>query len=155
MSNIITRDAIDQDKVKKYAMLIAAKEHPDWDHEELILAADNKTYIDQAVYVLTLSDFRQRIYADHQEKVPYEECAIEAKYLLDNMPQELIQNLNEWLDNQPLSEIKIHGTSINDVMQMFKSSLPRDFLQVLKCMTIWKKHNYVDENFCWNYFALM
>lgn len=149
------RDATNPEKIKKYTKLIVEREHPDWTHDNIVKVSEEKQYIDKAIYVLTLSDFRQRVYAEYQERVDYEECSAEAKYLLDNMPQELIPNLNEWLDNQPISDIKLHGVSINDVMKMFESSLPRDFLQILKCMTIWKKHNYVDKNFCWNYFALM
>ena len=155
MPTTSTRDATNAEKIKKYAMLIAEKDNPNWNRDDIIRASEEKQYIDKAIDVLTLSDFRQRIYVEYQERVDYEECAAEAKYLLDNMPQELIPNLNEWLDDQPLSDIKVHGVSINDVMKMFETSLPRGFLQILKCMTTWKKYNYVDKNFCWNYFALM
>ena len=74
--------------------------------------------------------------------------------LMKYIPHEVIQNVNDSLDDQPLTDIKIHAKSFNDVMDMFKNTRPLTFIQVLHCFADWKKCNYFDEDFCFDYFSL-
>lgn len=152
------RKTYDENQVKKYARVLVREKYDNFllKDEEVEEEASQQEYIDRAIKILTEADFRQKLFHEYyKERVSYGDCILEASYLVHNMPQELWPNLNEWLDDKPLSDIKVHGLSINDVMKMFATSLPRDFVQILKCMTAWKKYDYVDKNFCWNYFALM
>lgn len=152
------RKTYDEKQIKKYARILVKEKYDNFllKDEDVEEEASQQEYVDRAIEILTEADFRQKLFYEYyKERVDYSDCILEAGYLVNNMPRELWTNLNEWLDDKPLSDIKVHGVSINDVMKMFETSLPRDFVQILKCMTIWKKHNYVDKNFCWNYFALM
>lgn len=43
------------------------------------------------------------------------------KDLAENFPKEMEQNLNEWLDNKPLTEIKYGGYSFKDMKNQYKN----------------------------------
>lgn len=43
-----------------------------------------------------------------------------AKLLAENFPKEMEQNLNEWLDDKSLTEIKYGGYSFKDMKKQYK-----------------------------------
>lgn len=149
------RKAYDKNKVKLISMMDIDFEHPEWTQEQKDAELARPERIANTVRNLTILDLASRLYEEHGGTYTARECAAEAKYLMDNMPQELIVNVNEWLDGKPLSDIKVHGTSINDAFKMV-ANRPIHFIHILHCMCKWREAEYFDEeNFCWCYFAKM
>jgi hypothetical protein len=149
----MNRKAYDEKIIKNISCMDIDFEHPDWTQEQKNIELNNPSRRAKTVRNLTILDLSNRLFEEHGGTYTARECAAEAKYLMENMPQELIVNVNEWLDNKPLSDIKVHGTSINDVFKMFVNR-PMHFIRILHCMCKWKETDYFDEeNFCWCYFA--
>jgi hypothetical protein len=152
----VERKTYDEKQIKKYARILVKEKYDNFllKDEDVEEEASQQEYVGRAIEILTEADFRQKLFYEYyKERVDYSDCILEAGYLVNNMPRELWPNLNEWLDDKPLSDIKVHGVSINDVSNMFRKLKP-SFVQILTCMTHWKESNYIDNNFCLNYFAI-
>jgi hypothetical protein len=147
------RKAYDQNMIERMARLTVNFNHPDWDDEQVNKEAKKEEHIQNAVFNLTVMDLRDKLLEEYGDRRTLQFCADDAKYIMMNIPKELIVNVNEYIDGMPLSDIKIHGVSINDVIN---GLMPRrvHVVQVFKCMAKWKEYEYFDERFCWNYFAL-
>lgn len=149
----IERKAYNEKIIKNISRMEIDFERPDWTQEQKDIELNNPYRRAKTVRNLTTLDLGNRLFEKHGGTYTARECAAEAKYLMENMLQELIVNVNEWLDNKPLSDIKVHGTSINDVFKMFVNR-PMHFIRILHYMCKWKEIDYFDEdNFCWSYFA--
>lgn len=105
----------------------------------------------EAVKRLNLMDLEDRLHEMYRGLRNSNMCRKEAVYIIDNIPDELMVNLEEWLDNKPLSDIKIHGFSINDILKDFPYV---NFTQALTCMIDWKAQGFLDSNFIIRYFAI-
>lgn len=105
----------------------------------------------QAIFNLNVVDLEDRLMEEYDGTRDVFECKKEAVYLMENSPEELIQNIEEWLDEKPISDIKVHGVSINDLMKNY--SRCAHFLTALNCFIEWKKTGYEDPEFSYWYFA--
>jgi hypothetical protein len=150
---MVKRKVYDEKLVMEIAILNVEREHPDWAKEHVLDVANTKEEIHKAKLGLTVLDFRDRLIQEYDGHRNVLQCHEEAAYLLHHMPAELIVNVNEYLDEQPLTDIKINGVSINDVFKMFENSRPLHFVQILRCMAYWRDGDYIDPDFCWNFFA--
>lgn len=109
----------------------------------------------EATYQITLADLTDRLVERYDGFESFESCYRKARSLLKKMPEELLPNLNEWLDNKPLSDIKVHGISVNDILEKFKNRNDIDFIEVLQYFADWKTEGFAD-SFSYNmYFAWM
>ena len=91
-------------------------------------------------------DLSDRLFEEYNGHRTAIQCHDQALELMAEIPQELQQNVSEWLDDKPLSDIKVNGVSINDVFAMFKdASRPLHFIQILESFAVWKKCNYYDD----------
>ena len=149
----MSRKAYDDVLVTNISRMDIDIEHPNWSLKQKNAELNSIKRKEMTVRKLTIIDLKERLFKEYDGTHTMLECANEAKYLMDNMPPELIVNVNEYLDQQPLTDIKIHGVSINDVFAMFSKSRPMHFIRILHCMTEWRLLDYFNEDFCWNYFA--
>ena len=69
-------------------------------------------------------------------------CILCKKWLL-NYPKEVEQNILEWVNNLPLSEVEYHGTSVKRVMQT-KKLVDGDFPMVIRNFKMYKDRGFVD-----------
>ena len=70
------------------------------------------------------------------------DCTIEADEIVNNVPTELLINIEEWSRNLPLSNIKVHGVYVNDVFDNYGRVSPIHFVDILRCMIVWKETDY-------------
>ena len=106
----------------------------------------------KAIRSITILDLSNKLFEGANGDFSLGNCENDAVYFLDNLPEELIQNVNEWLDDKPLTDIKVHGVSINDIYKFYKNRRYLTFGRVLRCMTDWKESEYIDPKFCFRYF---
>ena len=78
----------------------------------------------------------------------------EAAQLIDNLPEELYPNIEEWLNNEPISEIDYGGMSIKRIMEQHKESLDviYPFLTCLKIMNKYIRNGCQDKSICYEPF---
>ena len=108
----------------------------------------------QAILNLNVVDLKTRIFEEYNETIPWVMCHNDAVYIMCNVPEEIIQNIEEWLDGKPLTDIKVHGVSVNDIIRKrFNNSafIPMD--KIFKAMAYWKETDFYDPNFCYRYFV--
>lgn len=105
----------------------------------------------QAIFNLNVVDLESRLIEDYGGTRTSIQCAEEALYIMDNIPEELIPNVEEWLDNKPLSDINVHGMSINYLINTYP--LCFHIYAALNCFIKWKETGYKNKNFCKNYFS--
>lgn len=97
-----------------------------------------------------------RLYDEYAGTRPMANCSNEAKNLVEGVPTELLINIDEWIHNLPLSNIKVHGISVNDVFDRYGRARPIHFIKILHCMCRWKETDYFKgTNIFANHFTLM
>ena len=72
--------------------------------------------------------------------------------MISKFSEELIPNLEEWLDGKPLSDIRLGGKSVNDIVHMYEW-VEIDVPRAILCLGMWKERNYSPPDFCEWYFA--
>lgn len=96
---------------------------------------------------LTALNKRQNIQFNCKQKlIEYNmsetEADAESHYLIDDLPEELFQNVLEWIDDKPFSEINYCGMSIPKIMNDFKKfhfGTNMGFLKALNTMNVYIK----------------
>lgn len=73
------------------------------------------------------------------------------KNMLDGMPEELYQNVWEWIEDKPISEIRIGELSIKELMKYTKV----DFINCTKLMMSYIRRGCVDAIFFLNAYMRM
>lgn len=139
-------------KIKMRAAILVYNQYPDWPVEKKEEEALTDFWLDTARKSLVVGDFAKKIQEQNVNAMTYLQCESVAFDIINNMPEELWPNVEEWIDDQPISDIKVHDVSVPDVMFQFPEyKIP--FLSVMKCMCMWKEYDYKGENFCNLYFT--
>ena len=144
----------DEKKIKLRALNLVYSNYQDWTEEEKRAAANSEEWLDTARKSLVVEDFIEKI-----KKVDcgmanyayYEEMAYD---IANDMPQELWPNVEEWIDDKTISNIKVHDISIPDIMHQFPGE-DISFLDAIRCIAWWKKYDYPEGNFCAAFFMRM
>ena len=148
------RRAYDEERIKKLSLAAVNEAHPDWTIERMREVAQTDEYRNDIIRQLIAMDMAHRIQEDMEGYWSYIDCFYEAQYIMHNIQSELIPNINEWLDGNPLSDIKVNGISILDIKSQFKNvNIP--MLHILRCMIHWKENEYKNPDFCRAYLASM
>lgn len=74
--------------------------------------------------------------------------------LIEDVPKELYQNIQEWIDEKPISDIKYGGISIKDIMEQdfVGMGIYHSFIESLMALLLYIEHGCKDKTLCKNYF---
>lgn len=76
-----------------------------------------------------------------------------ANKITDIIPKELYGNIQEWIDDKPISDIKYKGISIKDIMEQdIKYGVKHDFFESLEAMMMYIQCGCRDKSICKKYF---
>lgn len=95
----------------------------------------------ELVAALVLKDFikkYQKLYGEYKTRTDINE---EAGFIVLNLPYELLQNMKEWANDIPLTDIEYMGISIVDVLGKNEGFKDSDFLRVTACFSDSKKYH--------------
>lgn len=141
----------DQKKIELRALILVCNNHPDLDDETKKQMAASEEWLDVARKSFILHDFTEKIKDHEQGLLNYTASRAVAARIINNMPQELWPNVEEWIDDKPISDIKVHGVSIPDIMHQFQGRTIL-FLNAMECMCDWKSYEFKSNEFCRYYF---
>lgn len=140
-------------KFMEYRSLACVEmEHPQWPSDKKIEYSISEEGMRHAWFIQMVLDLRERYHNDVGQSETWAYCYQKAYDIMKNMPEELIPNINEWIEYRQLSDIKINGVSVNDIMNQFGKKQQIYFLDAIECMIDWKDTNYFDPSFCKFYF---
>ena len=138
------RRSKDPKRIKNIALFQVSVTYPDLTDEEKLALAKTKKWLDWSEKSLMLDDFRDKIYYVHEETITLSYSRKWAERIVNNMPQELWPNIDEWIDDKPISDIKVHGVSIPDIMyHLSRGSV--DFLSAMTRMIAWQDSGFPDK----------
>ena len=147
------RKAYDEERIGRLAPAFVAKQHRDWTEEQIMEAAKTKEWRDKVIFGLTIQDFANKIEEIMGGTWNYAWCYNKAERIMLGLPEDLIQNVNEYLDDKPLTDIKVHGVSLLDIMNQFGKNRPIPILAAMQCMVDWKKTGFYNKSYCKTYFT--
>lgn len=139
----------DPKKVATRAMILVHTNHPELTQPEKDELAKTEKWLNVAKETLVAAAFIEKNYEELKEMMSYAQVNNWAMDILNNIPQELLTNVEEWLEGRELSTIQIHDVSIPYLMKEF--NVP--FCSALKCIARWKESGFAGKEFCYNYFA--
>ena len=140
------------DRVAKYEANMA---NPTLTGEEVAEMAKEKHWQDIAKHKARIYDLIQKLDEVEGKFIDHTQCVWWANRLMRNIPPELEQNIDEWIDDKPLTDIKVHGWSIADIINHYGKKRIVTFLEAVKCMGDWHASGYQDDEFCVWYFTTM
>lgn len=70
------------------------------------------------------------------------------KLILINYPEEIEQNVLEWVNGDPLTEVDCHGVSIKDIVETRNLS-DAHMPQIIKNFITFKKNGFKGSNVCY------
>lgn len=141
----------DREQLAVIATQLLAFEHPDWPYEKRKQIGSSEEKIQELIHARMIVDLQGRLLDDAPDDKDVQFYFNVAKRIMDNIQPELVQNINEWIDGEELTDIKIHGVSIKDIMTQFPDH-PIHFVRAVECLIDWKKSGYQNKHFCRNYF---
>jgi hypothetical protein len=141
----------DQKKISIRAVILVYNKYPELDDVTKRRMAESEEWLDIARKSLVFADFTEKIKEHEQGLFTYTASRVVATRIINNMPQELWPNIEEWIDDRRISDIKVHGVSIPDIMHQFPE---QDilFLNAMECMCDWKNYEFKGNEFCRYYF---
>ena len=149
------RTIYNRKKLEIIALAEVASEHPEWTPAKQKEIAHSDNRLESLKKRLLIGDLTDKMIFDDKEGICQESIQAyhnKAQWIVDNIQPELIQNLNEFIDGNPLSIIKIHGIAIVDIMHQYNDNPTISFVRAIQCMIHWKEHNY-ERNYCYNFFT--
>ena len=122
-----------------------AKRHRDWTEEQIAQEMENEDIRKEVVLYLTGGDLSDKFMDMFGSQKTREQIKREVTVLLYNIPFDLIENVWEWIDGNPLTNVKVHNVSIVDVVGKEYSDI--EFLHTLACFGNYKLYNCFPERF--------
>lgn len=147
----------DRSRLEAISISETIEAHPEWIKAKQEAVGRSEEKIQDLIYRKTIGDMVDRMVEEDGGKeysdIYYNLCV--AKRIMENIQPELVQNINEWIENRPLSDIKIHGVSVYEVMNQFAPHRYIPFIRAVECMMYWKEVDYRNKTFCRDFFARM
>ena len=141
----------DPKKIALRAVILVYNNYPDLDDATKRQMAESEEWLDVARQSFVLDDLTMKIKEHERGVLNYTASSIVAARILNTMPSELLPNIEEWIDDQPISDIKVNGVSVPDIMHQFQERNIL-FLEAMQCMCDWKNYNFQCTDFCRLYF---
>lgn len=113
------RKEYDEKKIMMRAACLVYDCYPEWPKEKKEEEATKEEWLDTARKFMVYVEFINKIVKHENGTSSYENCKRIAKNIIENMPKELWPNIEKWIDEQQISDIKVHGVSIPDIMLQF------------------------------------
>lgn len=142
------REIYDPEYMEYHSLTCVEMEHPEWPSDKKIEYSLSEEGMRHAWFIRMVLDIQVRYHNDVGKYKDWDYCYRRAYDIMKEVPEELIPNINEWIEYKPLSDIKINGVSVNDIINQFGKKQPIYFLEALDCMIYWKQTNYSDPMFC-------
>lgn len=140
------------DRVAKYEANMA---NPTITSAEAAVLAKEEHWQNVAKHQMRTLDLIAKLEELEGDFMDHTQCVWMANDIMRVIPPELEQNMDEWLDDKPLTPIKLHGKSVEDVMTQFGEKRRITFLRAIKCIGAWRAEGYRDSDFCRWYFSTM
>lgn len=132
-------------------------EHPEWIKSRQEAVGRSEEKIQNLIYRKTIGDMVDRMVEEDggvgRSDIHYNLCV--AKRIMENIQPELVQNINEWIENRPLSNIEINGITVESVMNQFSPRRRISFVDAIECLINWKEIGYRNKTFCRDFFSRM
>jgi hypothetical protein len=144
----------DQKKIALRAVILVYNNYPDLDDVTKRQMAESTEWLEIARKSFVLEELSDKIYKCNFGIITKLQSQSEANRIINNMPQELWPNVEEWIDDQPISDIPVHGVSIPQIINRFSDERIL-FLDAIECLCRWKSIGYKGENFYELYFMRM
>lgn len=149
------RKTYDQNLIDRVAKYEAGMANPTITSEEAAVMAKEEYWQNVAKHQMRTLDLIAKLDELEGDFMTHEQCVWMANDIMRIIPPELEQNMDEWLDDKPLTEIELHGKTVKDVMTQFGQKQNITFLEVIKCFGHWRAEGYKNDDFCRWYFASM
>lgn len=144
----------DQKKIALRAVILVYNNYPDLDDAMKRQMAESEEWLEMARRSFVLEELADKLYVQHMGILTKIQSQYMANNIVNDMPEELWPNIEEWIDDQPISHVYVHGVSVPQIMHQF----PEEEISVLaaiECLSRWKMIDYRGENFCKLYFMRM
>jgi hypothetical protein len=138
----------DRETLEAISISEVTEEHPEWIKAKQEEVGRSEERIQNLIYRKTIGDIVARMAEEdggHTDN-HYNLCA--AKRIMEDIQPELLPNIHEWIENRPLTKIKIHGMTVEKIMHQFEPHRTILFIEAIECMICWKKTNYKHKDFC-------
>lgn len=141
---------IDRDFAYKRMYDLTRKECPGKPEEFYKLIAEQRT---KEGIRLTLKRYISKKLQE-RDRCNYRFADERANGIIDDLPEELFPNIEEWLCDEPISEIDYGGMSIKRIMEQHKELLgiTYGFLQCIDIMKEYIKNDCKDKGICYESF---
>ena len=146
------RIVYDRERLKVLSIQWFKNEHPDWPREKCVEEGAKEENIDMVMRMRLAADLADKISENEWQYATPEYFLHKAKRVVENAPRELYQNINEYIEGKELSDIKLHGWSVSDVMHQFAPHKKIDFIDAIVCISYWRARNYQNDNYCREFF---
>lgn len=152
-----TRRLREPDAVYRFSVIEAQREVLKKDlhltHEDFTKLCEEPWIKERAIRTANEMDLADRLMEEGLCR-PYSAAKKMAAFMMGQFDEDLMPNLEEWLDNKPLSDIRLGGKSVNDIINMYEG-VRIDIPRAILCLSKWKKLNYWPHDFCeWNFSKL-
>lgn len=151
MEQKIERLACNEKTIEMQTYMVICQAHPEWRAQEIEKHVNEPIYRETAMRLLLANDLSKRLEVECPS-YDRDQCIRRAFRIMQDIQPELFQNINEWLDGKKLSDIKIHGVSLNDVINQYED-VKIHFLKGLDFMIAWKNTGYANSDYHKRYFA--
>ena len=142
----------DRERLEVWSLMLAREQHPNWTYEQCLEESVKDEWMEKVIRGRIIADLTDKRIEESGEYAHHDFFYLQSKWLVENAPKELYQNINEYIDGKEISDIKIHGVSVPDIMNQFMPHKKIHFLDAMECMAYWKKNDYQNPNFCKYFF---
>ena len=142
------RKTYNQNLIDRVAKYEAGMANPNITSEEAAVMAREERWQNIAKHQMRTLDLITKLDELEGEFAAHEYLVLIANRIMRLIPAELEQNVDEWLDDKPLTDIKVHGLSVLDVMNQFGPKRIITFLEAIECIGKWKETGYANKDFC-------
>ena len=145
----------DRKRLELISVLEVKDAHPEWTEAKQKEIGYSEESIQDLIYRKTIGDIVDRMVEEDggNEESDFRYNLSVAERIMENVQPELMPNIHEWIENRPLSKIKIHGWTVDKIMTQFGPSHHILFVEAIECMIYWKETNYRNKDFCRLYFT--
>ena len=146
------RIVYDRKKLEVLSIQNIKNQHPDWPREKCVEEGMLEENIDYVMRARLAADLADKMMESDGDCAPNEYFMRQAQWIVNNAPRELYKNINEYIDGEALSEIRLCGVSVSDVMNQFVPNRQISFVRAVECFAYWKNRNYQNPNYCRDFF---
>lgn len=144
----------DRRRLEAISISEVIEEHPEWIKSRQETVGKSEERIQKLIHRRMVADLAERMLENNRGGCGDRDfCVKSAQWIMENVQQELLPNINEWIENRPISTIPVHGVTVSDIMTQFQPDRSISFIEAVECMICWKQINYKNKRFCRLFFV--